>query len=125
MTTDPRPALSGDGLTLDGNLALATAYAERAHALGLLIGQKNAAEHADLLRDEVGFDFAVAEECLEFDECAAYTDVYGGAVIDIEYALDADEAPAICADPSRPVSTVVRDRALLTPAADGYVFARC
>jgi hypothetical protein len=116
----------GDGLTLEGNLALAALYAEQVHALGMLIGQKNTAEHAARLREQVGFDFAVAEECIEFGECAAYTEVYGDAVIDIEYTDDASlEGPRICGDPSRPFATVIRDRDLLTPSASGYVFARC
>jgi len=117
-----------EGLTLDGNLALATLYARQAHNLGLLIGQKNAAEHTRQLREQVGFDFAVAEECVEFGECRAYTDVYGGAVIDIEYTAEgptAAELASICDDPTRPASTVVRDRDLTTPEAAAYVFARC
>jgi len=117
-----------DGLTLDGNLALAGLFARQAHELGLLIGQKNTAEHTARLHDEVGFDFAVAEECLEFGECSAYTEVYGEAVIDIEYLAAAPtdaELESICSDPARPTSTVVRDRDLGTPDSFGYVFARC
>ena len=37
---------------------------------------------------DIGFDFAVAEECRRFDECTAYTDVYGDYVIDIRYIDD-------------------------------------
>ncbi|WP_372493196.1 endo alpha-1,4 polygalactosaminidase [Prauserella halophila] len=33
-----------------------------------------------------GVDFAVAEECAAYNECTAYTEVYGDAVIDIEHA---------------------------------------
>jgi hypothetical protein len=115
-----------DGLTLEGNMALAALYASRAQSLGLKIGQKNSAEYASTLRTDVGFDFAVAEECVSFGECAAYTDVYGDAVIDIEYADDPSVTlDSICADPARPASTVYRDRDLLTPASPDYVYAHC
>jgi hypothetical protein len=74
-------------------------------------------------RDEAGFDFAVAEECAQYDECAAYTAVYGTAVLDVEYT---DEGfAAACADPGRPASTIRRDRTLTTPDAPAYAFATC
>ena len=48
-----------DGIDEAGALELARAYVDAAHASGLAIGQKNAAELADLGREELGFDFAV------------------------------------------------------------------
>lgn len=113
-------------LNLDGALDLAERYADRAHELGLLIGQKNAAEWAPQLHAEVGFDFAVAEECVSFGECAAFTDVYGDAVIDVEYADDPTvTATSVCADPERPFATTYRDRDLVPVGSPGYVFAAC
>lgn len=113
-------------LTLEDNLALATSLADVAHRAGLAAGQKNAAEHTNRLKDEAGFDFAVAEECAAHDECTAYTDVYGEAVIDIEYQ---DELPRsfqeMCEDPASPRSMILRDRDLLTPEDEGYLFERC
>lgn len=53
-----------------------------AHRSGLAAGQKNLAGFDGTT---VGYDFAVAEECGRYDECDAYTDVYGNQVIDIEY----------------------------------------
>lgn len=115
-----------DGLSLEGAMALAALYAGRAHAMGLSIGQKNSAEYAAMLRSDVGFDFAVAEECVSYGECEAYTDVYGDSVIDIEYADDPSVTlDSICADPSRPTSTVYRDRGLTTPESPEYVYAHC
>lgn len=115
-----------DGLSLEDNMALATLYAARAHAMGLSIGQKNSAEYTQILRSDVGFDFAVAEECVSYGECEAYTDVYGDSVIDIEYADDSSiTLESICADPSRPLSTVYRDRDLTTPELPDYVYAHC
>ena len=113
-------------LTVDDSLAFAALLVEQAHALGLAAGQKNTAELGARGRDEVGFDFAVVEECAQFDECAAYTDVYGPAVIAIEYT-DALARPfaEVCADPATPAITVLRDR-LLAPAGEPeHVFERC
>lgn len=113
-------------LTEDDALAFATLLVEQAHVLGLAAGQKNSAELGDRGRDEAGFDFAVVEECAQFDECSAYTDVYGAAVIAIEYT-DALARPfaEVCADPATPAITVLRDR-LLTPAGDpAHVFEHC
>ena len=53
-----------------------------AHAAGLEAGQKNLAGWDGTT---VGFDFAVAEECGRYRECAAYTDAYGDRVLAIEY----------------------------------------
>lgn len=113
-------------LTVDDALAFAALLVEQAHDVGLAAGQKNTAELGPVGRDEAGFDFAVVEECAQFDECAAYTDVYGPAVIAIEYT-DALSRPLdeLCADPATPPITVLRDR-LLTPAGEPeHVFDHC
>ncbi len=110
-------------LTMDGALDLAARLVIVGHAAGLAVGQKNAPELGARGRDEAGFDFAVAEECRRYDECAAYTDVYGAAVIDVEY--DVDAWTAACADPRQPVSTILRDVELRTPEDDGYVLRTC
>ena len=116
-----------DGLlSAEDNLALATLLVERAHHAGLAAGQKNAAEDAERLRAEAGFDFAVVEECAYYRECAAYTDVYGDAVVAIEYT-DAIDRPFedLCADPAVPASLVLRDRDLTTPGDADYAFEIC
>ncbi len=115
---------SRGALTVDDNLAFATLLAEDAHGRGLLIGQKNAAELGERGRAEAGFDFAVAEECVAFDDCAAYTAVYGERVLDVEYT---DNLPAgeVCGSPVRPRSTIVRDRDLVRPGDPGYSYRRC
>jgi hypothetical protein len=117
---------SGGLLGQDDAVALATLYAEHAHAAGLAIGQKNSAELGTRGRDEAGFDFAVAEECHRWDECALYTDVWGERVIDIEYTDDLrGDFDDVCADPQVPASTILRDRDLTTPADAAYHFAAC
>jgi hypothetical protein len=116
-----------DGLlTVDDALALASLYADTAHAAGLAIAQKNAAELGTRGRDDAGFDFAVTEECHRFDECALYTDVYGEHVLDIEYTDDLrGDFADVCADPQVPVSTILRDRDLTLPGDDDYRFEAC
>ncbi len=82
-----------DGLlTPEHNAAFAKLLADRAHAAGLAIGQKNT---TDLLerRKEIGFDFAVVEECGRYDECGDFADAYDDRVFVVEYA-DRDFARA-------------------------------
>lgn len=108
------------------NLALATEYVRIAHESGIAAGQKNAAEYAPRLRDEAGFDFAVVEECAAYRECAAYTDVYGDAVVDIEYTDDLPRSWAeICADPETPRSVVLRDRDLTVEGEPEHIAMWC
>jgi len=60
--------------------------AREAHALGLAIGLKNSIELFNDLADV--YDFAVNEECFEFDECDAYSTPFIAAekaVFHIEY----------------------------------------
>ena len=117
---------SGGMISVDDNIALATAYASRAHALGLAIGQKNAGEFSARLHTTVGFDFAVVEECHRFDECQLYRAVYGESMIDIEYADDLRGTFAeACADPGSPRAMVLRDRRLVADTGTGYVYQHC
>lgn len=117
---------SDGALSLDDALDLAARLVGIAHGAGLAAGQKNAAEDAAVMHEQAGFDFAVAEECAAYRECPAYTEVYGEHVIDIEYV---DQLPRpfadMCADRQSPASMVLRDRELLTPDDEGYVFETC
>nr|WP_232832222.1 endo alpha-1,4 polygalactosaminidase [Nocardiopsis sp. FIRDI 009] len=117
---------SGGAFTADDALALAADLAETAHGHGMAVAQKNAAELAGRARREAGFDLAVAEECAAFDECAAYTAVYGDAVLAVEYpdTLDVPFAD-VCADPDTPASVILRDRDLVAPDGAGYLFDTC
>ncbi len=65
--------------------------AEAAHARGLSIGLKNALDLVDVL--EPHFDWALNEECYQYDECAAlrpFTQA-GKAVFGVEYEGDPAE----------------------------------
>jgi hypothetical protein len=105
---------------------MAKLFVARAHADGLAAGQKNTVELGSRGRDEIGFDFAVAEECYRYDECAGYTKVYGARVIDIEYTDDLRGTFAqACAAASTPAMTILRDVDLVTPASKQYAYRRC
>lgn len=113
-------------LTLDHSIAFATLLVGAVHGMGLIAGQKNTSELGTTGRDVIGFDFAVAEECHRWDECAAYTDVYGDQVIGIEYTDDLRGSFAdACADPARPRSLILRDRMLVPAGNPDYAFAHC
>ena len=115
-------------ISRDGAFALAESYASAAHDLGLAIAQKNAAEASRPAHDDLGFDFAVVEECGAYSECAAYTDVYGPHVLQIEYPDSLAEALSfadVCADPHRAPLTILRDRDLVGQDDAAYVYEAC
>lgn len=74
--------------------------ADAAHARGLAIGLKNAvAQLSDLAPS---FDFAVNEQCFQYNECSGYSafTVQGKPVFNVEYAAkwkDATKRPTLCA----------------------------
>ncbi|WP_436536875.1 endo alpha-1,4 polygalactosaminidase [Actinoplanes sp. HUAS TT8] len=110
-------------LTQAQAIAYATSLATRAHAKGLAIGQKNTAELSSANAKKVGFDFAVAEECADFDECGDYTTSYGNNVIVIEYSKSGF-TKACNAYGSR-LSVVLRDVDVTTPGSKSYVYEAC
>ncbi|TKV27405.1 endo alpha-1,4 polygalactosaminidase [Arthrobacter sp. NamB2] len=114
---------SNGQLTFEDNLEVAKMLVKQAHDLGLLVGQKNAAEESSRLRD-IGFDFAVAEQCVEFDECSTYTIAYGADVLAIEY-LEGFGSDDPCETPDRPTSTIVRDLNLTMPDDPAYRYMAC
>jgi hypothetical protein len=72
-----------DGLlTRHQALRYAALLVDTAHAHGLAAGQKNLAGYDGTT---IGYDFAVAEECGRYRECAAYTRAYGARVLAVEY----------------------------------------
>nr|WSZ98993.1 endo alpha-1,4 polygalactosaminidase [Streptomyces sp. NBC_00857] len=115
--------LRSDGL-LDQKQAISFAglLTARAHEAGLAIGQKNAAEMTGPGKD-TGFDFAVAEECARYEECADYADSYDDKVLVVEYR-EADFAVA-CRDWGDRLSVVLRDRDVVPAGEPGHVGKRC
>jgi hypothetical protein len=110
-----------DRLTEDDAVAFARALTARAHAAGVAIAQKNTVELLDR-RTETGFDFAIVEQCNEYQECDAFTAVYGNQVYVIEYDRDAFESG--CKD-FPDLSIVYRDRDVSAPGSDTYARDAC
>jgi hypothetical protein len=115
---------SDGALTLEDNVALARQLVEYAHWLGLAVAQKNGAGDSERFRDEVGFDFAVTEECMRYNECDDYLDAYDGLVFDIEYG-DPNAFAAACDDLGRPESMILRDLELTAPGDPAYLRETC
>lgn len=119
--TDPGTGL----IEQDDALALAASYISLAHEAGLAIGQKNAAEATTQGR-ELGFDFAVTEECAAYSECGAYTGVYGEHVLQIEYTDNLPESfDVVCDGADRAPLTILRDRDLVGPDDGAYAYEQC
>ncbi len=107
----------GTAETLD----YATTITAFAHEHGLAVGQKNTVELTlEQAVEQVGFDFAVVEECSEFEECAAYKQLYGPLVLYIEYSHDG--MIEACSQAIGPNPVVHRDLGLTTPDDPAYVF---
>ncbi|WP_432561383.1 endo alpha-1,4 polygalactosaminidase [Kineococcus sp. SYSU DK003] len=117
---------SGGLLTRQGNLEFVRLLAARAHRDGLAIAQKNAAELTAAEVAAAGFDFVVTESCQVYDECAAYTDLYGDHVVEIEYTDDGEEFfTAACAVRGGRVSVLLRDRDVVPRGEAGYRYEWC
>ncbi|MFD9609775.1 endo alpha-1,4 polygalactosaminidase [Streptomyces sp. NPDC059083] len=111
-----------DGLlTKQHNAAFARLLAQRSHAAGLAIGQKNTTA---LLpeRKTIGFDFAVAEECGQYEECAEYAAAYENRVYVIEYT-DTGYGRA-CSGWGGKLSVVQRDLDVSAPGGS-YRYRAC
>lgn len=105
-------------------VAFAGLITEHAHGLGLAVGQKNTLQLIEGGDHEVvGFDFAITEECGEFDECGSYTAGYDDRVIDIEYTDEGFDRA--CSGFGDQLSIVRRDVEVSTPDDVGYVLDRC
>ncbi|MEU9924376.1 endo alpha-1,4 polygalactosaminidase [Streptomyces griseoluteus] len=105
-------------LTPADAIAFMRLLTRHAHARHLAVGQKNTPELAGHQKS-AGLDFAVAEECGQYDECGTYARVYDDRVLDIEYT-DSGLRKALAGWGSR-LSIVRRDLDLSTPGEAGYV----
>jgi hypothetical protein len=107
-------------LTENDNVAMIRLFADRAHAAGLAIAQKNSSELVGR-RAEMGTDFVVAEECNRYAECDVYLGAYD-RVLMIEYRR-ADFTTGCAAYASS--SIVLRDVNLVPMGSSGYVYDGC
>ncbi|MFD3627088.1 endo alpha-1,4 polygalactosaminidase [Streptomyces sp. NPDC058698] len=98
-------------ITEDDAQAYMRMLSSHGHARGLAVGQKNTVELAPH-REENGLDFAVAEECGEWNECGDYVEAFGNDVIMIEYT---GEGLAKACEFGDRVSVVRRDKPVLAP----------
>ncbi|MFD7613983.1 endo alpha-1,4 polygalactosaminidase [Streptomyces sp. NPDC059828] len=103
---------TGFPLTAEHQLAFNRMLARLAHERGLSVGLKNdLPQIPELVRD---FDFAVNEECAQYEECALLTPFIkaGKAVFHVEYALSTGE---FCAQARRLGLSSMRKRLNLDP----------
>lgn len=105
-------------------LAFATLLTDYSHSRGLAVAQKNTAEIvASGQHRQVGFDFAIAEQCGQYNECGVYAAGYGDALIIVEY--DQSAFSRSCSQYGNSASVVLRDVFVRTPGQGGYVYAAC
>ncbi|MFE9606787.1 endo alpha-1,4 polygalactosaminidase [Streptomyces hokutonensis] len=102
--------------------AFQTLLARHAHARHLAIAQKNTLELAKD-RKRVGLDFAVVEECGQYNECGSYVDAFGDHVIVVEYTEKGMKRA--CAGWGDRISIVRRDLDVTPAGHDGYVRETC
>ncbi|MFF5858780.1 endo alpha-1,4 polygalactosaminidase [Streptomyces sp. NPDC012751] len=105
-------------LTANDATAFMALLSAHAHARHLAVAQKNTAELAGR-RERAGLDFAVAEECGQYDECGVYAKAFDDRVVDIEYTDHGLEAAR--ARWGDRLSIVRRDRDVSTPGSAAYV----
>ncbi len=97
---------------------------QRAHALGMAVGQKNTSQLSKTQSlDTVGFDFAIAEECGHYRECGSYRRVFGNHMISIEYKRKYFRRT--CNSVGKKVSVVLRDRLVTSPGSRTYKYDSC
>jgi hypothetical protein len=115
-------------LNQDQAVAFAGMLADRAHANGLAIAQKNASELGTSGRS-VGLDFAVAEQCQDYEnddglpECENYIAVYGQHLLVVEY--DREHFRQACSRYGPTLPVVLRDEDLSAPGSADYLFDTC
>ena len=111
-----------DYLTARQAEALMKLLSVHAHEKGLAIAQKNTVELvAD--RASVGLDFAVVEECGQWNECGQFAEAFDNNVLVVEYtAKGLSEA---CSGWSSTLSIVRRDRNVAPKGASGYLRQTC
>ena len=105
-------------LTAADATAFITLLSAHAHSRHLAIAQKNTLELAGQ-RSRTGLDFAVAEECAEWDECGEYAKAFHDRVLVIEYT-DSGLRKARSGFGDR-LSIVRRDVDVSTPGSEDYV----
>jgi hypothetical protein len=104
-----RPGYANDnglGLTEPDQVDYDTFLATEAHARGLSVGLKNALDLVPTLVSK--FDWALNEQCLQYDECAALAPFVaaGKAVLHCEYGTS---KTGVCDKDPAGFSTIIKD----------------
>ncbi|NMO22806.1 endo alpha-1,4 polygalactosaminidase [Pyxidicoccus fallax] len=112
----------GFPITKEQNNAFNIAIAEMAHSLGMSVGLKGNNTEAPELVDS--FDWALTEQCWEFDECQLFRDSFiakGKAVFNVEYNVNPN-----CTRANRwHINSSRRDLDLMGPTASSYRYQPC
>ncbi len=108
----------------DDAIAYAELLADLAHGYGMAAAQKNTGDlPRQVSREQIGFDFAVVEDCGKWDVCQQYVDVWGDHIVDIEYRKK--DFKKTCRLYGDAISVVLRDLLVETPDSDTYVYRDC
>ena len=112
-----------DGLLTQAHAeAFASLLTAHGHAVNLAVAQKNTTDIAPAGR-EIGFDFAIAEECGRYRECDVFTAEYGSNVIVIEYRRK--DFRTACTTWGTALTIVHRDVNVTAPGSRTYVYDAC
>lgn len=107
-------------------VAYAALLVADAHAAGLAAAQKNTAELSLAeARAQVGFDFAIAEECGRWKECGRYRANYGNLVYVIEYRKKDFKKDCQKKKLRKRLAIVQRDINVTQPGSGTYVYRAC
>jgi hypothetical protein len=107
-------------------VAYAALLVADAHAAGLAAAQKNTAELSNAeARTQIGFDFAIAEECGRWKECGRYRANYGNLVYVIEYRKKDFKKDCKNKKLRKRLSIVQRDINVTQPGSGTYVYRAC
>jgi hypothetical protein len=107
-------------------VAYAALLVADAHAAGLAAAQKNTAELSKAeARTQIGFDFAIAEECGRWKECGRYRANYGNLVYVIEYRKKDFKKDCKNKKLRKRLSIVQRDINVTPPGSGTYVYRAC
>ncbi|MEZ4562416.1 MAG: endo alpha-1,4 polygalactosaminidase [Thermomicrobiales bacterium] len=107
-------------------VAYATLLVADAHAAGLAAAQKNTAELSKTeARTQIGFDFAIAEECGRWKECGRYRANYGNLVYVIEYRKKDFRKDCQNKKLRKRLSIVLRDINVTQPGSGTYKYRAC
>ena len=95
-----------------------------AHAAGLAVAQKNWVE-LGARGPQLGFDFAIAEECGRWKECGRYRANYGNLVYVIEDRKKDFRRDCKNKKLRKRLSIVQRDINVTQPGSGTYVYRAC